>query len=249
MVMNWKDALACLVAARRDSTRVVLEGLHPLKHAVRFGADVDVAVTSDVPGLIELAASVAPELVPWLRNHAVEAPRTHFDACRSARLASPIMAVAKIPGRTMPTSGVVIMLEKPVHLGNIGAVVRVAAGLGAAAVTTTGPADPWHPTAIRGAAGLQFALPVLRVKGPPADRPLVLLDPHGEPITPSAIPANAILAFGTERGGLSADLRAKGDRYLAIPTQPGVSSLNLATAVAITLWTWRLGLPRPPAAR
>jgi len=50
-------------------------------------------------------------------------------------------------------------------MGNVGACVRVAAAAGAAAVLTTGENDPWFPDAVRGAAGLHFALPVAAVEG------------------------------------------------------------------------------------
>src|ERR671916_75279 len=67
------------------------------------------------------------------------------------------------------------ILEAPRHLGNLGAAIRVAAAADAAAVLTTGHNDPWHPDAIRGAAGLHFALPVGRIETAPAttERPLI----------------------------------------------------------------------------
>ena len=37
------------------------------------------------------------------------------------------------------------------------------------------------------------------------------------------------------------------DRRIAIPMRAGVSSLNLASAVAVILYLWRLGRPRAPA--
>ena len=49
-----------------------------------------------------------------------------------------------------------------------------------------------------------------------------------------------MLAFGTERHGLTSELLARADARIAIPMEPGVSSLNLATSVAVTLFTWRL---------
>jgi TrmH family RNA methyltransferase len=51
----------------------------------------------------------------------------------------------------------------------------------------------------------------------------------------------ALLAFGSERRGLSEALLAAADRRLAIPMRAGVSSLNLASAVAVILYLWRLG--------
>lgn len=145
-----------------------------------------------------------------------------------------------------PRQGPLVLLERPAHLGNAGAVIRVAAAAGASGVITTGPQDPWHPAAIRGAAGLQFALPVARaedisrIKGP-----VVGLHPEGEPLSINAIPSDAVLVFGSERRGLSAEMLSRVDRRIAIPMQPGVSSLNLATAVAVVLYAWRLGQGEP----
>jgi TrmH family RNA methyltransferase len=49
-----------------------------------------------------------------------------------------------------------------------------------------------------------------------------------------------VLAFGTERYGLSGELAARADARISIPMAPGVSSLNLATSVAAVLFAWRL---------
>jgi TrmH family RNA methyltransferase len=142
------------------------------------------------------------------------------------------------PEAILDGPGHVVLLENPAHLGNLGAVVRVAAAAGAAGVMTTGHNDPWHADALRGSAGLHFALPVHRIPGPPATpgRQLIALDPEGDPLDPAAMPTTAILAFGTERHGLSDALLARADRRIALPMAPGVSSMNLATAVAATLY-------------
>ena len=50
----------------------------------------------------------------------------------------------------------------------------------------------------------------------------------------------ARLAFGLERRGLSSTVLAAADRQIALPMRPGVSSLNLASAVAVVLYAWRL---------
>jgi RNA methyltransferase, TrmH family len=127
-------------------------------------------------------------------------------------------------------------------MGNIGACIRVAAAADAAAVLTTGGNDPWFPDAVRGAAGLHFALPVTAVEELPAsDRPLLAVDPEGEDLRPGEMPPRAVLAFGTERHGLSGSLLERADRRVAIPMREGVSSLNLATSVAVTLFAMRLG--------
>jgi TrmH family RNA methyltransferase len=132
-----------------------------------------------------------------------------------------------------------VLLEDPRDLGNVGAVVRAAAAADVAGVVTTGSHDPWDPAAIRGSTGLHFALPVGRDETFATDRggrPLLALDPEGELLDPRALPADAVLAFGTERHGVSDELLACADARLRLPMRAGVSSLNLATTVAAVLF-------------
>jgi TrmH family RNA methyltransferase len=225
-------------AARTDPALVVLEGIHALKHALRFGAVVHEVVSPDPDRLDALLADLAPDLRGRLTVEHIE-PRA-WDALTRGGLPSPALAIADRPDvdldRVLGRRGRsrVILLDAPTHLGNVGAVVRVAAAAEAAAVVVRGRADPWHPRAVRGGAGLQFALPVGRVDALPATpRPLVAVDPDGLPLGEVSVPADAILAFGSERRGLADDLLATASLRVAIPMRAGVSSLNLATAVAV----------------
>ncbi|MFA9444385.1 TrmH family RNA methyltransferase [Egicoccus sp. AB-alg6-2] len=227
-------------SSRRDATRVRLEGVHALKHAVRFGADVEVVLSPDVATLRRLLQELAPDVELPVPVVAVD-----DDTWRSVvgrELPSPSLAVARrptvpaVPGTDAP--GRVVVLEHPRHLGNLGAVVRVAAAADAAGVVVVGDADPWHPTAVRAGAGLQFALGACgRVEVlPDLGRPLVALDPDGEDLRPGALPPDAAVLLGTERGGLGARLRERADLVVRIPMRTGVSSLNLATAAAVVLY-------------
>jgi RNA methyltransferase, TrmH family len=211
---------------------VRLEGFHALKHALRFGAEI-VDAEGDTTELERLAAELARDVAPR-----IGATVRHVDGAECVAIARrPETDVAALLARPAP----VVLLEAPRHLGNLGASVRAAAAAGAAGVLTTGEADPWHPHALRGSAGLHFALPVARVAALPAtDRPLVAVDPAGDELHPGVVPGDALLAFGTERRGLSRELRSRADLRLRIPMEPGVSSLNLATAVATVLYAWRL---------
>ncbi len=234
-----------VAAARRDAELVVLEGFHALKHATRFGGEILGTWTADPVALEALRLRLAPDLAlapvqtVGERELAAVVPRAQ------------VVAVARRPAQpdawtllALPGPEPVVLLEAPRHLGNLGACVRVAAAAGAAGVLSTGDQDPWHPDALRGGAGLHFALPVRRVRELPAtDRPLVALDPEGDVLGADGVaplPPRAVLAFGTERDGLSDALLARADRRLALPMQPGVSSLNLATSVSAVLYALRL---------
>ena len=52
--------------ARKDPALAVLEGFHCLKHALRFGAAIDAAVTPDPAALVRLASELAPDIVARL---------------------------------------------------------------------------------------------------------------------------------------------------------------------------------------
>jgi TrmH family RNA methyltransferase len=238
--MDQAYAEAVVRSARGDATRVRLEGVHALKHAVRFGATIEAVVTPDLHALTGLLADLAPDVA--LPVAPVELDATTWRGLVGRALPSPALAVARraaVPAVAPPdVPGRLVVLEHPRHLGNLGAVVRVAAAADAAGVTVVGEGDPWHPTAVRAGAGLQFALPACgRVEVlPDLGRPLVALDPDGDDLGLAGLPADAALLLGTERGGLSEGLRARADLHVRIPMRPGVSSLNLATAAAIVLY-------------
>ena len=233
--------------ARRDRELTVVEGFHALKHALRFGAELVEAVAVDPQALERLADELAPDLAGRLAGR-VEAIATE-DLADLAPLVprTGVLAIARRPPVDLaavladPRSAPVVLLERPKNMGNIGACIRVAAAADAAAVLTTGENDPWYPDAVRGAAGLHFALPVTAIESLPAsDRPLLAIDPEGEALRPGDLPPRAVLAFGTERHGISDELLGRADSRVAIPMRAGVSSLNLATSVAIALYS-RIG--------
>jgi RNA methyltransferase, TrmH family len=241
----------------------VLEGFHPLKHALRFGANVLEVVCSDPGELERLAGLLAPDLAERLLALARRVEPDVFAQLAPLVPATGVIALAARPAVDLAAllaeerAAPVVLLEDPRDLGNLGACVRVAAAADIAGVLSTGSHDPWSPDALRGGAGLQFALPVARLDsvamldglaapdGPASalggpHRALLALDPSGEALEPRELPARAVLAFGTERYGLSDELLARADARISIPMRAGVSSLNLATSVAAVLFAWRL---------
>ncbi|MFI6352552.1 TrmH family RNA methyltransferase [Streptomyces sp. NPDC050743] len=226
---------------------VLLDGFHALKHALRFGAEVPVAVTTDRPAALALAEELAGDVRDALDALLTQVPAETYASLVARPHPTGVAALAVRPSREAnlrtlahtPRTAPVVVLDNPRNLGNAGAVIRLAAGFGATGVVTTGTLDPWHPTVVRGGAGLHFATAVERLGAaelPPG--PVFALDPEGDDIRGVKLPDDAVLAFGSERSGLSADLRARADHLLALPMRPQVSSYNLATSVAMTLYHW-----------
>ncbi|MFJ9039732.1 TrmH family RNA methyltransferase [Streptomyces sp. NPDC102406] len=232
---------------RRADTAVLLDGFHALKHALRFGADVPVALAADRAATLALAADLAPDVRESLDALLVEVDQDVLRALVPRLHPTGVAALAGRPSRAGHLAALrqerrttpVVVLDHPRNLGNAGAVIRLAAGYGATGVVTTGSLDPWHPTVVRGGAGLHFATAVERL---PVDElpdgPLYALDPEGADIRGLKLPDDALLAFGSERSGLSPELRARADQLVSLPMRPQVSSYNLATSVGMTLFHW-----------
>ena len=215
---------------------VALEGLHCVKHALRFAPDLvsDVRVR-DLDSACSLVARLAPDVADALLARARVADVAHHTGVEATGQVPPEDRTA-LTARAAP----LVLLDRPRSPGNAGAVVRVAAAAGASGVVVTGPLDPWHPSVLRGSAGLHYAQPVLHLDDDSAAAlrgPYAVLDPEGDPH--AVLPAGAVLVVGTERDGVGPTLRARADLLLALPMRKGVSSLNLATAVAAALYRRR----------
>lgn len=266
--------------ARRDPQLAVLEGLHALKHALRFGAEIVRVVVTDPERLRALCERVAPDVLTAMPPATQALSAGDFATLAPQPPATGVIALARRPPCNLlalledPREAPLVLLERPRDLGNMGAVVRVAAAADIAGVLSTGTHDPWDAAALRGSAGLHFALPVAHLhdveltsllaaapvdeggaaarRRPPVEegdaaaprRPLVAVDPGGEQLHPRDLPARAILAFGGERRGLSSELLAHADARVSLPMRPGVSSLNLATSVAALIYSWKFSVAR-----
>lgn len=213
---------------------VALEGFHAVKHALRFAPDLvrEISVTSLSDALAlcdQLAPDVSELLAALARESRVEHP-------------TGVTGIADRPfeDRTVLTSRrtPMVVLDHPRHPGNAGATIRVAAAAGASGVAVLGALDPWHPAVLRGSAGLHYALPVLSCALEQIRGTVFALDADGTPV--GEIPDDAVLVVGSERSGVFADVRERADAVVALPMTPGVSSLNLATAVSAVLYAWRL---------
>lgn len=224
---------------------MVLEGLHPATHALRFGAQLQLAVTYDRNKLFKIADRVAPDTISAIDKVLQVIDRDTFDKLSPRRLSSPLISVSPRPDSDMERAFArrgkpIIYLERPQDPGNVGAVIRVAAAANVEAVAVSGNIDPWSPVVIRSATGLQFAIDVGSAELPlETDRPIVAVDVDGEPLRPSTLDVSSILVIGGERYGLSPRIREIAHRSVAIPMQDGVSSLNLATAISAVLFSWR----------
>ena len=241
---NWRNRFQ---DARKDRQLAVLEGFHPLKHALWWHATILDVVTDDLEVVLALSRRFSPDLTAAIETSAtVVSQELYHRLFRDERITD-VLSIARrqiVSAESVleqRREAPLVLLEDPSHHGNIGAAIRVAASAGASGVVTTGKNDPWHAEAIRGSAGLHYALPVAQAASLDAlQGPLVAFEPTGDTLRFGGVPGDAVLAFGSERQGLSKELLAKADHCISIPMEPNVSSMNLASAVAVALYAWRL---------
>lgn len=217
---------------------VLLEGFHAVKHALRFGARVHPLLTTNLSDAVELAESHAPDLVEAFKQ-ATEVDRAAFVQQVGKTHPTGVAGFAARPQLPFDRNAPIVLLDNPRNLGNFGAAIRVAAGLDAGGVISTGDVDPWHPNVLRGSAGLHFALPVAKAESLDFPGELIAFDADGDLLT-GPIPDDAVLAFGSERHGLSDEVRAKATRIVRLPMRDKVSSYNLTTSVAMGLYHWAI---------
>ncbi|MDA8357037.1 MAG: RNA methyltransferase [Actinomycetota bacterium] len=243
--MTEREIARHFVHAFADPGRVVLEGVHPTIHALRFGAQLELAVTSDPKRLFTIVTRLAADVRTDIEQVMFEVSPSSFRRLTPRSLSSPLMATTARPVQcldvlSVPDGKPVVFLEGPRNPGNVGAVIRVAAAADVSGVFVSGRVDPWSPVTIRSATGLQFAVPVGTAELPDGgDRPIVVLDTRGEPFGTCPLEPSSIVVVGGERYGASDRVMAMADRRIALPMKDGVSSLNLSTAVAALLYAWK----------
>jgi TrmH family RNA methyltransferase len=156
----------------------------------------------------------------------------------------------------------VVVLDRPGSPGNLGTCVRSANAFGSQAVVVLGhAADVWDPQSLRASLGTVFTTPVIEV-----DSPRTLLDWIADWRSANSavrvlgtdsggdtdvgnpdIRCPAVVVFGNEATGLSVTLRENVDAIVSIPMYGSVNSINLASALTVTLYAIRT--KSPPSAQ
>jgi TrmH family RNA methyltransferase len=128
--------------------------------------------------------------------------------------------------------------------GNLGTLIRSAAGAGATQlVTLPGTVDPWSPKTVRAAAAAHFLLPISSMT---ADQLSETLPANALVIGADALAANAydladltgptLIVIGSEGRGLSEYVQRLISARVSIPLADGVDSLNAGVAGSILLF-------------
>ena len=106
-------------SARSDPTLAVLEGFHPLKHAIRFGAELIEAVGLNIDELEEMRANLAPDIAGNMDEIIRLTPQDIFQQLAPIPPPTGVIAIARRPAVSLdnvlndPSPSPVVLLKTP----------------------------------------------------------------------------------------------------------------------------------------
>ena len=224
---------------RRHSERAfVVEGRLAVTDALATGA---------IPRLILVRdddSRAAAALPPELRYRLVAAKL--FDRLSDVVTPQGVLAVFPIPELPLPATDrpLFLVLDRMRDPGNLGTLLRAAAGAGVDAVFLSPESvDPYNPKVVRAGMGVHFRLPLRtlddQARAEIEARCPVRVVASGGAATPyDQIDWRqpAALIIGSEAAGVGDDGLALGTETAAIPLAAGVESLNAGVAGAVILF-------------
>ena len=236
-----------------DPLMVTLDGIHPVKHALRFGAEVELLVTTDRAATLRLVAALAPDVAERVAAAVTVDPavpgRLPAYGRTASWSASPGVRPRHPTGRPRRPCSWTTRATPAISARSSG----WRPGSAPPPCSPPGPSTPGTPRSYGRAPGCTSRRPWTGSRSTtPAWPTAVRCWPSTRRARTSGrvrLPDRAVLAFGSERHGLSAEVRGRADRLVAIPMRELVSSYNLATSVAVGLYHWSLGRRGRPGCR
>jgi TrmH family RNA methyltransferase len=237
--------------ARDRNALFVVEGVRASEELVKSPLEIIGALASPHLSTNSRGASLRSALASR-GTEITDVTIAEFESAAETETPQGILVIAATPKRSLEPFAAadpsrLLVLDSVQDPGNVGTLIRTAAGLGATAtVALPGTVDLWNAKVVRSAMGAHFLHPAfhctwdeLRLFLDEAKVPLWGADASGVPVPRDAAPRRLALAVGNEGAGLSAHVRDACARLVSLPLDPNVESLNVAVAAGILLYELR----------
>jgi TrmH family RNA methyltransferase len=220
----------------------VVEGLRGVRDALLSGAAPRLVLVRQGS---EAMLDDLPPLPTGTSVRLVAAPL--FDRLSQVETPQGVLAVFPLPNlqpNLATAAPLVLVLDRLRDPGNLGSLLRAAAGAGVAAVyLAPGSVDPWNPKAVRAGMGAHLRIPLLPLDDIALRELAARLPQRVVARADAATRYDAIdwtgpsaLVIGGEASGVGPDMAGWGTTAAAIPLAPGVESLNAAVAGGVILF-------------
>ncbi len=231
--------------ARVESGLFLVEGIHQVGEAVESGWDVESLLYA--PEL--LTSKFAADLIARLGEKPQPVSADVMESLADKENPQGIVGVIRqrqFAFSSLQSPKVCVALVSPQDPGNVGTILRTMDAVGAGALfLLDGGVDMYHPTVIRSSMGAIFWKPVVSASfeefliwAREGKFQLIGTSAHADVDYRTLVPNNPwILLLGNEQKGLSAGQTNACDVTVSLPMQGRVSSLNLAVAAGVLLYS------------
>ncbi len=163
-----------------------------------------------------------------------------FDSLSDTVTPSGIMAIVKKAQPNSSLGNSVLLLDGVMDPGNVGTLIRTAAGFEMDSVVLVDSAEAYSPKVVRSAMGAVFSLNIVETdrEGSIAllgDRTVYALDMGGVDLKSVTVAKDYVIAVGNEAHGISKEIEDRADCIVAIKAK-GIESLNAAVAGSIAMF-------------
>lgn len=238
--------------ARKESGLFLIEGLQHIGTALEAGWEIEALLHA--PALLE--SEFGKQLLKDFPGRVEELSRDVFESIAEKDNPQGLLALAKqrYAGlESVNLAGCGVALCAAQDPGNVGSILRTMEAVrGEALFLLDGGVDAYHPSLIRASMGAAFVIPVVQASFPEfalwcKAAPVQLIGTSSRSprlFRECAATTPWILLLGSEQKGLTADQQATCDVVVSIPMLGRISSLNLAVAAGVLLYSYTQAPPR-----
>ncbi|MGC6421360.1 MAG: TrmH family RNA methyltransferase [Flavobacteriaceae bacterium] len=240
---QFKELLRLFKKARERKKKqlFVIEGIREMERALTHGYELQQLWMREKTN----------RKIPWNSKITFELQATLFDKVTQRGGSESYLGVFKMKNKRLTdlklsSSAHVLVAEAPEKPGNIGALIRTAAGAGLDAVLiANSKTDLYSPPCIRNSMGGLFSIPVIQedtetligfLKEKKFFIAAAALSDTSIAYTETNYQTPLALVVGTEAVGLSEAWLAAADVCVQIPMTPPIDSLNVSVAAGILVY-------------
>lgn len=224
---------------RRKLGQTLLDGVHLLTALADSGGAPRLLVLREG---FETAPEIANCIARFAETPGILLNAALFDKLSPVEHPTGILALFDIPQAATQMNACSLLLENIQDPGNLGSILRSAAAAGVDVVyLSQGCAEAWSPKALRAGMGAHFVLAIheqqtLAEVAAKCETVIATTLGASQSIYAADLTGQVAFVFGNEGAGLSPELLAHASHQVTIPMPGKVESLNVAAAVAISLF-------------
>ncbi|MBT5855559.1 RNA methyltransferase [bacterium] len=221
--------------ARSKSDHYILEHPKSLLHLCQTQPDQ----VSKIYYREDIDPTIRDQIPTSIRQE--EVSKQHFQTLKTVKTSQGLIGLCNKNWTTITTSptGSIALLDGIQDPSNVGAIIRSAVAFNVQAIVLTSTcADPYHPAAIRSAAGLTTHIDLIKwtdaIPTWLAAIPTYALSPHAKKTTNTLSKEVACIILGGEGNGISQEtLTSLQVTNIRIPMSAKAESLNVAVTAGI----------------